>query len=139
MKGAWSCKSSPFIKCVSLVLPDTALFYSFLSPTGWIVHSKRQFYFLSISTGSFSHTVWETLVSTDVGDTLSYKELASLSGNPKAARAVGRAVKSHSIPILVPCHRVVRARGEPEKGNYSGGDGVATKVWLLEHEKRMVS
>lgn len=88
------------------------------------------------------HTVWETLASTSIGDTLSYKELARLSGNPKAARAVGRAVKSHSIPILVPCHRVLRAGEDPRNGgcvgNYSGGDGVATKTWLLEHERRMV-
>jgi methylated-DNA-[protein]-cysteine S-methyltransferase len=88
--------------------------------------------------GPFTNTVWETLVGTSIGDTLSYKELAGLSGSPKAARAVGRAVKSHCIPILVPCHRVVRAGEDPQKGRYSGGDGVATKMWLLEHEKKMV-
>lgn len=92
----------------------------------------------SHSSGNFYTAVWENLVGTCIGDTLSYKELAKLSGNPKAARAVGRAVKSHSIPILVPCHRVVRVGEDPAKGDYSGGDGVATKMWLLEHEKRMV-
>ncbi len=71
--------------------------------------------------GSFSHTVWETLASTGIGDTLSYKELARLSGNPKAARAVGRAVKSHSVPILVPCHRVVRAGRGSQKAKGKGG------------------
>ncbi len=75
---------------------------------------------------------------------MSYKELAKLSGSPKAARAVGQAVKSHSLPILVPCHRVVpsRAQGRRERergeaGNYSGGDGSSTKEWLLDHEKKM--
>ena len=85
--------------------------------------------------------MWSVLSNTGVGETLSYKELAKLSGSPRAARAVGQAVKSHCIPILVPCHRVVksgRERGRGKAGNYSGGDGTATKMWLLEHEKKMV-
>ena len=79
-------------------------------------------------------------MSTKIGDTLSYKELARLSGNPRAARAVGQAVKKHCIPILVPCHRVVksgRAGEEGKVGNYSGGCGTSTKAWLLDHEKKM--
>lgn len=88
--------------------------------------------------------MWDTLMSTNIGDTLSYKELARLSGNPRAARAVGQAVKKHSIPILVPCHRVVKSgRGASGKGrdvgNYSGGCGASTKAWLLEHEKKMAT
>ena len=87
-------------------------------------------------------------MGTVIGDTLSYKELARLSGSPKAARAVGNAVKSHCVPILVPCHRVVKAgkarnervsEGSCCLGNYSGGEGPATKMWLLEHEKKMVA
>lgn len=88
--------------------------------------------------------VWDTLISTSIGDTLSYKELARLSGSPKAARAVGQAVKKHSIPILVPCHRVIKSGRRGQKGgggvgNYSGGDGTDTKAWLLEHEQKMMS
>ena len=89
--------------------------------------------------------MWSVLASTSIGETLSYKELAKLSGNPRASRAVGQAVRSHCVPILVPCHRVVnsgrgtRGRGRShDPGNYSGGDGTATKTWLLEHEKKMV-
>lgn len=102
------------------------------------------------SLGNFFCTVWETLSHTGVGETLSYKELATLCGNPRAARAVGQAVKKHCIPILVPCHRVVKSgRGRKggdrgggggyEVGNYSGGEGTTTKVWLLEHEKNMAT
>ena len=73
---------------------------------------------------------------------MSYKELAKLSGNPKAARAVGQAVKKHSLPILVPCHRVLKSSEKEGRrsgvGNYSGGDGLSTKKWLLEHEKKMM-
>ena len=89
----------------------------------------------------FFHSVWDTLSNTSIGETVSYKELAKLSGSPKAARAVGQAVKNHCIPILVPCHRVVKSRGERKKvcvGEYSGGDGISTKEWLLEHEKKIL-
>lgn len=91
----------------------------------------------------FFHSVWSTLSSTGIGDTMSYKELARLSGNPKAARAAGQAVKKHCLPILIPCHRVVRS-GRSSKsqcmdaGDYSGGEGPATKEWLLQHEKKML-
>lgn len=92
--------------------------------------------------GTFFHTVWDTLTSTGVGETLSYKEVAKLSGSPNAARAVGQAVKKHCIPILVPCHRVVKTtpKGSSETivGKYSGGEGTVTKEWLLEHERKML-
>lgn len=69
----------------------------------------------------------------EIGQTLSYQQLAVLAtGNPMAARAAGNAVRSHNIPLLIPCHRVVKTSGE--LGNYSGGDGLDTKKWLLEHE-----
>ena len=80
--------------------------------------------------------MWTILASTGIGERLSYGELAKMAGNPKAARAVGQAMKRHSLPILVPCHRVVKSRGR-EIGNYSGGEGTATKEWLLEHERKM--
>ena len=54
---------------------------------------------------------------------------------------MGQAVKKHCIPILVPCHRVVKSTRGGSKmtvGNYSGGEGTVTKEWLLEHEKKML-
>lgn len=93
-----------------------------------------QFKFIA---GEFFHRVWTTLASTGIGERLSYAELARLAGSPRAARAVGQAVKKHSLPILVPCHRVVRSGGR-EVGNYSGGEGTVTKEWLLKHEGEMV-
>lgn len=90
----------------------------------------------------FFHNVWSTLASTGVGETVSYKELARLSGKPNAARAAGQAVKKHCLPILIPCHRVVKSGRGPKgcvnTGDYSGGEGPATKEWLLEHEKKML-
>ena len=64
--------------------------------------------------------------------------MARLSGHPQASRAVGQAMKKHCLPILVPCHRVVKS-GSGDVGNYSGGEGTATKKWLLEHERKMMN
>lgn len=85
----------------------------------------------------FYHEVWKALMSTQPGETLSYAQLAARSGHPGKARAIGQAVARHSIPILIPCHRVVKSGGKGI-GSYSGGDGAPTKQWLLDHEKKMV-
>lgn len=79
----------------------------------------------------FRRTVLEHL-HRDVryGQTVSYRDLATLVGNPKASRAVGTAMATNPIPIVVPCHRVLRTGGHP--GGYGGG--LATKVRLLELE-----
>ncbi|XP_055417026.1 methylated-DNA--protein-cysteine methyltransferase isoform X1 [Bubalus kerabau] len=80
---------------------------------------------------SFTRQVlWKLLTLVKFGETVSYQQLAALAGNPRAARAVGGAMRNNPIPILIPCHRVVCSSGA--MGNYSGGVGV--KKWLLAHE-----
>jgi methylated-DNA-[protein]-cysteine S-methyltransferase len=64
------------------------------------------------------------------GHTTTYGELAGKIGKPKAARAVGNALGSNPIPIVVPCHRVLRAGGS--LGGYAGG--LARKELLLQVE-----
>jgi methylated-DNA-[protein]-cysteine S-methyltransferase len=64
------------------------------------------------------------------GKTLTYGEVAARAGNARAQRAAGSALGSNPIPIVVPCHRVVRTGGDP--GNYGGGP--AMKRFLLELE-----
>lgn len=83
-----------------------------------------------LSTG-FRRTVLEHLYR-DVryGQTVSYRDLATMVGNPKASRAVGTAMATNPIPIVVPCHRVLRTGGQ--LGGYGGG--LAAKVRLLELE-----
>ena len=54
------------------------------------------------------------------------------TGRATAGRAVGGAVGANPIPIIVPCHRVLGSDGRIT--GYSGGDGIPTKAWLLEHE-----
>ena len=81
----------------------------------------------------FCRKVWEILKDqVKAGETVTYGELANMAGNPKGARAVGMAMKSNPISIIVPCHRVVKSGGD--LGNYSSYNGVATKKWLLQHE-----
>lgn len=65
------------------------------------------------------------------GETVTYGELAELSGAGLVAREIGTVMGSNPIPIVVPCHRVVAADG---LGGYSGGTGVEVKRWLLTLE-----
>jgi methylated-DNA-[protein]-cysteine S-methyltransferase len=85
----------------------------------------------SLSHG-FRRTVLEHL-NTDIGygTTTSYAALAGLSGSPKAVRAVGTACATNPIPIVVPCHRVIRSDGTV--GAYRGGP--AAKRVLLDLER----
>lgn len=69
------------------------------------------------------------------GHTVSYKELATRAGNPKASRATGSAMATNPIPIVVPCHRVLRSGGE--LGGYGGG--LDAKRWLLRHEGALLA
>jgi methylated-DNA-[protein]-cysteine S-methyltransferase len=86
----------------------------------------------SLSRG-FRRTVLEHL-NTDIsyGATASYAVLARLSGSPKAVRAVGTACATNPIPIVVPCHRVIRSDGAV--GAYRGGPGA--KRMLLDLERK---
>ncbi|WP_447727758.1 methylated-DNA--[protein]-cysteine S-methyltransferase [Sphingomonas koreensis] len=72
------------------------------------------------------------LIALRYGETASYGELARrLDSGP---RAIGQLCARNPFPIVVPCHRVLGARGA--LGSYSAGDGPATKQWLLDHERR---
>lgn len=76
--------------------------------------------------------VYKELVGVKYGKTVSYKDLASLAGNPKAFRAAASANAKNKIPIIIPCHRVIASSGG--LGGYSAGKGIQTKLWLLRHE-----
>jgi methylated-DNA-[protein]-cysteine S-methyltransferase len=79
--------------------------------------------------------VLEELSRVPFGDTVTYKDLAQRTGHPKASRAVGTAMATNPIPIVVPCHRVLRTGGA--LGGYGGG--LDTKAWLLRHEGALLS
>ncbi len=80
----------------------------------------------------FHRAVYQALRDLGPGQTITYGQVAHRIGSPGAARAVGQAVKSNPIPILIPCHRVVAAQGP---GGYSFPGGLALKFQLLELER----
>ena len=80
----------------------------------------------------FQLKVAEVLRATTPGQTLSYSDVALLAGRPGAARAVGQAVKANPVLILVPCHRVVAAKGP---GGWSAFGSPEVKERLLELER----
>ncbi|MFF3984302.1 methylated-DNA--[protein]-cysteine S-methyltransferase [Streptomyces sp. NPDC001797] len=84
---------------------------------------------LSLSRG-FRRLVQTRLPEIGYGQTRSYREMAELVGNPRAVRAVGTACATNPLPIVVPCHRVLRADGT--LGGYVGG--VEAKTTLLNLE-----
>ncbi|GAA2350064.1 methylated-DNA--[protein]-cysteine S-methyltransferase [Dactylosporangium salmoneum] len=84
---------------------------------------------LSLSRG-FRQLVQRHLPDIGYGQTRSYREVAELVGNPKAVRAVGTACATNPLPVVVPCHRVLRTDGT--LGGYVGG--LDAKTVLLELE-----
>jgi O-6-methylguanine DNA methyltransferase len=67
------------------------------------------------------------------GETITYSQLAKKAGFPKAARAVGSVLAKNPLPLIIPCHRVVRADGKI--GNFSAPGGSRTKKKMLDLEK----
>lgn len=80
----------------------------------------------------FARRVHDVVRSIPPGQTLTYGEVAARVGEPGAAQAVGRAMGSNPVPIIVPCHRVVGAGGRPV--GFSAPGGVATKQRILRIE-----
>ena len=84
------------------------------------------------------------LVLKDVpyGDTISYADFAERWGNRKAARAAGSACQRNPLPIIIPCHRILKS--DRSYDNYSGGNNknphhpynIYIKQWLIELEAR---
>lgn len=91
---------------------------------------------LDLSRGTeFQQKVWRALLQIRAGETRSYSEIASAIGLPGAARAVGTACGANSIPVIVPCHRVLAAH--QRLGGFSAG--LKWKRLLLEREGIMQS
>ena len=78
----------------------------------------------------FRRTVLEHLAEIGYGHTASYAAVARLAGNPKAVRAVGTACATNPMPVVVPCHRVVRSDGS--MGGYLGGADAKQTLLTLE-------
>lgn len=89
---------------------------------------------LRLSRG-FRHSVLLHLRDIGYGRTESYTQVAAATGHPRAVRAVGSACATNPLPIVVPCHRVLRSNGA--LGGYLGG--LSAKTALLALESRPAS
>lgn len=87
---------------------------------------------LALEGTEFQKAIWGELSRVGFGETISYGALALAVGKPAAARAVGGAVGSNPLPIVIGCHRVLS--GDGRLTGYTGADGLSTKRWLLALE-----
>jgi len=83
--------------------------------------------------GSFTRKVLNELRKIPYGETRSYGWLAKKVGKPGAARAVGQALKRNPIPIIIPCHRIIRDDGTI--GGFSMGVNIKERLLALEGVK----
>ena len=79
---------------------------------------------------TFTEKVYDVVAQIPRGETLTYKEVARRAGNPRAYRAVGNIMHRNPDTKRVPCHRVVRADGDP--GGYARGR--MAKIAILKRE-----
>jgi methylated-DNA-[protein]-cysteine S-methyltransferase len=88
---------------------------------------------ISLDLGATSHFTRGVLVATagiPYGETRTYGEIAQVIGSPGATQAVGNALGANPIPIVIPCHRVIR--GDGRMGGYTGGAGIKRMLLGLE-------
>ncbi len=79
----------------------------------------------------FRAEVLHELTAVPYGQTVTYAELAARAGRPNAVRAAGSAMATNPLPIVVPCHRVLRTGGAV--GSYRGGVAMKERLLALEH------
>lgn len=94
---------------------------------------KRKIFYLNLNPDGtkFQRLVWQQLEKIPFGKLISYSEIASIIGNPRACRAVGSANGQNPIAIIIPCHRVIGS-----DGSLTGyGGGLWRKEWLIQHER----
>ncbi|MBN1963830.1 MAG: methylated-DNA--[protein]-cysteine S-methyltransferase [Anaerolineae bacterium] len=80
----------------------------------------------------FQQRVLAAALGIPAGVVWTYGQLAQFIGEPQASRAVGRALGTNPIPLVIPCHRVIGSDGKLH--GYGAGAGLPTKRWLLELE-----
>jgi methylated-DNA-[protein]-cysteine S-methyltransferase len=78
----------------------------------------------------FQRAVWREIAAIPYGETRTYGEIAAAAGNPRAVRAAGTATGNNPVPILIPCHRVIAAKGR--LGGFSGGLDAKRRLLALE-------
>lgn len=86
--------------------------------------------------GPFGQKVLHQCCQVGLGQRTTYGQLARQAGSPRAARAVGAVMAANRLPLLIPCHRVLRTDGS--LGGFSASGGLRLKERLLRHEMNMI-
>ena len=106
---------------------------SYFAKQWWVFNQLRSKIPLDLNGTDFQKKVWGIIYSmpnTYPIVSIYYSELAYLANRPSSARACARICGQNTIPIIIPCHRIVAADGS--LGGYAGG--ISRKSWLLWHE-----
>lgn len=83
----------------------------------------------------FEQAVYKVLVAIPRGQVRTYQWVAAKTGRPRASRAVGNALAKNPLPIIIPCHRVIKSDGS--LGNFSALGGIKLKEKLLKMENAL--
>ncbi|KRY57570.1 Pyruvate dehydrogenase E1 component subunit beta, mitochondrial [Trichinella britovi] len=86
----------------------------------------------NLHAGLFKCKVYQELLNLPFGRKMSYQQVAMKLNNKNASRAVGNAMRTNPVVLIIPCHRVIRSTGDP--GSYMGLQGRELKRWLLNFE-----
>jgi len=113
--------------------PDRVLNKASKQVSEYFAGKRREFDLpVSVQGTNFQASIWNQLELIPFGQTRGYGELGAAIGKPTASRAVGGCVGANPIAIVIPCHRVLAS--DRRITGFSGGDGISTKQWLLNHE-----
>jgi methylated-DNA-[protein]-cysteine S-methyltransferase len=89
---------------------------------------------ICLEASEFAQKILKNCMTIRPGQTITYSQLAERAGFPKASRAVGTVLAKNQLPLIIPCHRVIRSDGKI--GSFSAPGGIETKKKMLEHEMR---
>jgi len=133
--GQWDAALEDLGRRVGPVVEDRAPLAAVLEQLDEYFDGQRQEFTIDVDlrlANGFRRTALEHLRTIPYGETESYAEVAEAAGSPRAMRAVGSACANNPIPLVIPCHRVVRSDGT--LGGYGGG--LKIKSTLLEMEEK---
>lgn len=102
-------------------------------------HRPSQSLHLHLRGTNFQLKVWEALLRVQPGAVTTYSQIAKVIGQPGASRAVGSAVGANPIPVVIPCHRVIRRLGEFGEYRYGSARKKALLGWELSRSELLAS
>lgn len=119
------------------IVQATPIIYHAMQEIREYLLGKRQQFSLKLKPQGtpFQQLTWQALQQIPYGETRTYRQIAEAIGKPQACRAVGLANHCNSIPIIIPCHRVIGANGTLT--GYAGG--LDKKQFLLSLEQQNTS